>query len=438
MKHLLSILVLTFATLNITFASEAINRLTRKYIEEEALKSSYNSKAINAEVEAVQNKADVQNSFLLPKINLEASYKYITEVPTLKFPGGTTTKFGDNQNYSVGPVLTWTIYDFGATSASVKGIQAQVKAKSAEKEIVERQILLNVRLAYFKVQQRVEQQRLILDSLKLVESQYQDIQNRFKEGSSNRIDSLSAHKEVMNLKLQSRQIQTDLKSDLRDLSALIGTNNSINLLIPVEVDPIATSLLTMSKFQNDNLNEVDLRLHPLLQMHKENAESLRLSADNFKANQLPKISLFAKASIDYPNGPILENFNQNTVGLNFSMPLYEGKRSSNEVLEKQNMAIVSEHRREQAKIDLIRDWNKAMDQYKGLREKVEFYNTLVKESEERSKLIYSSYKIGRSSFLEVQSANLQALEAKVQSTTNDIQTLIQLAYLASISKDNSK
>jgi outer membrane protein TolC len=410
-------------------------KFTREYIEEEALKTSYYAKTLNAEADAVRNKVDAQHSLLLPKISLEGSYKYITEIPTLKFPGGASTRFGDNQNYSIGPVLSWTLLDFGSTRKSVNGLRALEKAKTAEQEMSKRQILLNARLAYFKVQLRIEQQRLVSDSLKLVESQHKDIQNRINAGSSNRIDLLSAHKEVLNLKLQSRQIQTDLGADLRDVYTLIGRNDSVDLLVPLEVDAIATSVTALSKYQKDSGDSLDLNQHPLIKMHTANAESLRLTAESFKANQLPKLSFFAKTSIDYPNGPILENFNQNTFGINFSMPLFEGSRSSNEANEKQNMAVASENRREQVRIELIRDWMKAQDQLRGLHAKVEFYKVLVKESEERSKLIYASYKIGRSSFIEVQSANLQALEAKVQSTTNDVQILIQLAFLASISEE---
>lgn len=117
------------------------------------------------------------------------------------------------------------------------------------------------------------------------------------------------------------------------------------------------------------------------------------------------------------------------------MPIYEGGRSSSDAAEKQNLAVASDNRREQARIDIYRDWQKAKDQLKGLRDKREIHDDSVRESIERAKLVYGSYRAGRSSFLEVQSANLHALEAKVQATTNDVQILIQLAYLASISEE---
>lgn len=424
-----------FVHMSTAVANDHVESLTLAVVERQALDLSFNAKTINAELEAARNKAEAQQSLLFPKLSLDGTYKFISEVPTLKFPGGATTPFGDHQNYSIGPTITWNFLDFGSTRKLVGGAESLKASKEAEKHLIERQILLGARLAYFKIQLRTEQQRLVTDSLKLAESQYRDIQRRKNIGSSNRIDLLAAHKEVLNLKLQSRQLQSDLSLDFRDIYALIGKNESSHIPSSGGVDPIQTSLIALGKYEDAHFNENALSQHPLVKVHSANAESLRLISESLKANVLPKLSLFLRSSIDYPNGPILENINQNTIGLTLSMPLYEGGRSSSEAAEKQNLAVASDSRREQARIDIYRDWQKAKDQLKGLREKREIHDDLIKESVERAKLVYGSYRTGRSSFLEVQSANLHALEAKVQATTNDVQILIQLAHLASMSEE---
>ena len=77
--------------------------LTLAFVEGQALDSLFKTKTANAELGAAQNKAETQQSLLHPKPTPEGTYKYITEAPTLKFSGGTTTPFGDHQNYSIGP-----------------------------------------------------------------------------------------------------------------------------------------------------------------------------------------------------------------------------------------------------------------------------------------------------------------------------------------------
>ncbi len=435
MKYFFFIFNIIYSILFVSSANCSENQLSLREFQKQAIASSNNIKAINAELLSVKNKADSQDSLQLPRITLDASYKYISEVPKLKLPGGVISTFGDNQNYSIGPMINWTLFDFGSLKNSINGFKEQVKSKEAEQKLINRQIILNARLAYFKVQLRLEQQRLINDSYKLVESQFKDIKMRVSVGASSRIDLLSAHKDLLNLKLQSRQIQSDIESDFRDLSALVEKDNAESITTVTQVDTIASSINELNKFGTDITDEQALTQSHVIQIYTANAESFYLASKSFKANLLPKISLYAKTSLDYPNGPVLENFNQNIIGVNFSMPIFEGNRSKNDAAEKNNMAVMSEHRKNQAQRELIRDLRKSQNQLSGLREKIEIYKNLVNESEERSKLIYGSYKVGRSSFLEVQSANLQALEAKVLSTTNDIQILNQLAYLASISGD---
>jgi outer membrane protein len=435
MKKHVSPYFILLIVMSIAAAKGQTEKISLKDTEVWALKSSYNTKALEAEGNAIGNKMSAQRSLLFPKISFDATYKYLSEVPELNFPGGAKAAFGDNQNYSVGPILTWTVWDFGSARKTVKGIESQGASKKHEKNLSNRQILLSARLAYFKIQLRTEQKRLVGDSLKLAESQYRDIQNRTKAGSANRIDLLSSHKEVLNFKLQFRQIQSDLSSDIRDLYALIGKNNSNESSTSVEVDSILSSLKELSdKYGDNQLDDAKLGQHPLIKMHTANMESNRLIAESFKANQLPKLSLFLKSSLDYPNGPVLEQINQNTIGVALTMPLFEGGKSSNESAEKENLARSFESRQNQARIDIIRDWNKAKDQLNGLRDKSGIYKNSVSESLEHAKLIYSSYRAGKTSFLEVQTANLHALETMVQSTTNDVQMLIQLAYLASISE----
>lgn len=421
--------------LNTAIAKDKHVSLTLENVEQQALISSYDRKIVDSEIAAAESKAEIQQSLLYPTLSLEGSYKYITEVPTLQFPGGSTLAFGDNQNYSIGPTLTWNLLDFGSTKNSAASAQALKTSKEAEKRLIGRQTLLKVRLVYFKIQLRAEQQRLIADSLKLAESQYRDIQSRKKIGSASQIDLLAAHKEVLNLKLQSRQLQADFSSDLRDLLAIIDRIKS-DIPSPQGIDSIQKSLSVFSKYESLQADAIDLEQHPLIKMHSANIDSLRLLSKSVSANQLPKVNVFLKTSIDYPNGPVLESIHQNTIGLNLRMPLYEGGRISSEAAEKKNLAIASEYRLEQARVDIYRDWQKVKDQLKGLYEQRRLYAESVKESSERAKLVYGAYLAGRSNFFEVQTANLHALETKVQSATNDIQTLIQLAYLASFSEES--
>jgi hypothetical protein len=56
----------------------------------------------------------------------------------------------------------------------------------------------------------------------------------------------------------------------------------------------------------------------------------------------------------------------------------------------------------------------------------------VLETQELARLTYASYRAGGSKFLEVQTANFQALTAAVQAVSDDIQMLMQFSNLSSL------
>lgn len=89
--------------------------------------------------------------------------------------------------------------------------------------------------------------------------------------------------------------------------------------------------------------------------------------------------------------------------------------------------------RAQLEKDMRRDRDKAADQLSGLIAQQEINRQYVMQAEELARLVYSSYIAGRSTFLEVQTANTRALEAKIQSLRTDIQVLMQLAVLENLS-----
>jgi outer membrane protein TolC len=146
----------------------------------------------------------------------------------------------------------------------------------------------------------------------------------------------------------------------------------------------------------------------------------------------PKLQLQAKAGWDYPNGPVLERIQQNTVSASLTMPLFEFWRTRHEAAEKSSLALSMQARMEQTEKDLQRDLYKIRDQLLALKSERDTLTNICDETTQLARLIYSAYQNGRSSFLEVQSANLKALDARVQVARNEVQILVQQAQLKSL------
>jgi outer membrane protein TolC len=87
---------------------------------------------------------------------------------------------------------------------------------------------------------------------------------------------------------------------------------------------------------------------------------------------------------------------------------------------------------DQAKADLWRDWNKAGDSLRSMEYQQGLNETAVAETQELAKLTYGAYRAGTVRFLEVQTANFQALTANIESASNNVQILMQLSILSSL------
>ena len=137
---------------------------------------------MRASYEAIQDQADSQKQALLPKLTIEGIDYYQTTVTSFKV-GLKTVTLGDHNNYSVGPVLTATLFDSSQLTKSLQSTLALANSKHEDLQFGTMQLLLNVRLAYFRTQQDLETLLFTGNALKLAQAQEKDISKRFAAGS---------------------------------------------------------------------------------------------------------------------------------------------------------------------------------------------------------------------------------------------------------------
>lgn len=115
-----------------------------------------------------------------------------------------------------------------------------------------------------------------------------------------------------------------------------------------------------------------------------------------------------------------------------AMPLFEGGRINYLRDSKMAESYGIEESRWQLQSDLDRNLQKAKAEVLGLRSQRDIAEAGVAEAEKVAKLTYNSYKSGKTSYLEVQSMNLKALEWKVQLATIKTQLLMQLSAIENL------
>ena len=449
-KLFIGLIVLFFAA-NICAQDIPVVALNLQETESAALENSHRLKAVQADYLSAEKKAESEHSRLLPKILLEGNYRYYTTVSDIKIPipGLGSIKLGDENNYSIGPSLYWTIWDKNASRNSYQSFKALADSRKMERDIVERQVLLAARSAFFQAGLAKEEVTLLSDALNLAQFQYQDIRINVKAGTKSRMDEISAHQEVLIKMRELRQARADLSAALNELSAITGISYAEDIRLPmdasfkkglpkditlptlyVSMEPEDALTAKFGKFKDSKFWEN----HPDIEMYEKLAASAELLSKSASSGLWPKFTLSARSSIDYPNGPIIETINQNTAGVNLTWPIYEGNFSRARAEESKLQRETQENLKEQKEVDLKRDWQRLRLELSNLYEQTALNDTSVKEARELSGMVYKSYKIGSTNFLEVENANFKLLEAEIHSAKTKFLILVNLATLASLSE----
>lgn len=420
--------------------------VTLKDAEKSALAASNQYKSARFSAEAASAAAAAAGSLLKPRLSLDGSLRYNSVVSELNLPKamGGPRKFGDNWNYSIGPTAYWTLFDGGALRSGFESVGASASSRSAEAENARRQVILRARTAYFQLQLALERVYLIGENLQLSLSQLKDISLGAKAGTRSRLDEIRASQETLDRRRDLLRARAALSASLRDFSFVTGVQLPADVSFPldarmsgrdysgaepasllVKAEPyevVLERLLPAAEGKVDN----DL---PSLRALGEAARAYKAAAGAYKAERLPRLTLGARSSLDYPNGPNLNSFMQNSASLGLSLPLFESGRSSEKEKESALNAAAALEKREEAALAAERDFDKALDAYKALIAEQALNIESIDDATDAAKLAYASYKAGGSTWLEVESTNLKELQAKTTAASTNTEILLQLAVL---------
>ncbi|MGZ3788935.1 MAG: TolC family protein [Bacteriovorax sp.] len=410
-------------------------------------------KSISASAESSLNQAQSLKALVYPNLNLQASYLYQTEVPSKTLgPLGSIT-FGTHNNYAVGPVLTYTLFDNHKDQKSAESYDLLAQSKKENYRAFKNQLQLNIRQIYFRVQYALKELILTAKALKISQALEQDIDLRVKAGASSRLDLTLSRREVIGYHLKFRQAQTQLANYLREIMALTGVGGELDTSRPipdelasdlprgVETPTIRVSLdsieSTLNQFSATSKSDKKFFPptddHPEIQSLNREAESFRLASESEKSGLWPKVQLQAKSQYIYPDAIIPKNIIQNTLGVTLSIPLYEGDATRSRSALKMSESMSSEYRKKQKYLDLSRDFSKAFDVLESLQSQELLSEQSVHEAKVVERLTYQSYKGGKIRYLDLQDANLKLLEAEVNHAQIESSILMETAALIYLS-----
>lgn len=423
-------------------AQSAVN-LSLKDCEQAALSANPQLQAKAEEAASAQSSYKNARSALYPTLNLEGKGGWVSEVPELEM-FGSKLSFGDNWSYSAGPVLYYTLFDFGGRSNTAKSVKSVWQAKQADYEWTRKQILMNTRIAYFKVQADLEKIYLLSKQLELSRRQLKDITNAYKAGAKSDLDVKMADKQVLSFEKEISATRAQLSSDLRDLFELtkqdFGINpayatdyrikNTGNATAVLKADDLDASLEYFKGYNSFSFDEDS----PKLLAADKMSEYYTTLSKSYTSSLYPKISLTAGAYWEYPNGPIKEHVFLGKAGASISMPLFEGSRTRSKAKEQRHMAASAQKQRESVYDNMNKIFNTAKDRVYSLGIEIKIAEQIIKDSQKVSELSYSAYNAGAVTYLEVDNANVNLSAGEIALAGLKIENLMQLAVIASLGR----
>lgn len=423
--------------------------VTLKSAEDGALAVSNQYRAAKFSAEAAAAAAAAAGALLNPRFSFDGSLRYAHTVPEIKMPAlmGGPRPLGDNWNYSVGPSGSWTFFDGGALRAGRDVALKTAAARRAEAEGARRQALLKGRSAYFQLQLALERVYLIGENLQLSLAQLKDISLGARAGSRSRLDEIRARQETLARRRDLVRARADLAAALREFAFVTGLEPPAGAALPTDArlagrdlgggeeaglflkaEPYAEILGRLLPAAEGGL---DKRL-PSVAALEHYARAYGAQAGGFRAERLPRLTLGARSSLDYPNGPNLYSFVQNSASLSLSLPLFESGRSAQRERESGLNAAAADERRSEAALAAEKDHRKALDACAALLAEQEINIDALDDAAEAARLSYEAYKAGGATWLDVESANLKSLQAKTTAASANAELLLKLALLDSL------
>ncbi len=223
------LLLLSFSLWIATFPASARAdeiALTFQEAESLAVQNSNTLKAVHSDWQAADYQTAAQFQSLLPRLSIVGNYQYANYIPQVSIGPGPAIPFGTNSTYSVGPAVSYTVWDGLSSRRLYHSASLLAEARDQDVKSAKRQVLLSVRSAYIQVQLGVEELRLIQGSLDLARAQNRDVDIRFKAGSATRLDVVTSQRAVLSFEIQFKQRQANLSLSLRDLMTLLGRHES--------------------------------------------------------------------------------------------------------------------------------------------------------------------------------------------------------------------
>ena len=406
MKKLLPILIGLSLT-GFSAMSQAENLLQ---VYQQARISNPDLRKSAADRDAAFEKINEARSPLLPQLGLGADYTYTSGFRDYKDQNSNVTSGSLQLTQVLFDMSKWRALTLQEKAAGIQDVTYQTDQQT---------LILNTATAYFKV-------RAAIDTLSYTEAQKQAIYRQLDQTTQRFNVGLVAITDVQNARSQYDAVlanevtaRNDLDNAVEELRQVTG--NYYPELASLNVDGFKTSKpqavnALLKEAENRNLSLLQARLNQDLAR-----EQIRQAQDG----HLPTLSLSASSGISNTsysgskthNNPQQYQDNdagQNQIGLNFSLPLYQGGAVTSQVKQAQYNFVGASEQLESAHRSVVQTVRSSFNNVNASISSINAYKQAVVSAQSSLDAMEAGYSVGTRTIVDVLDATTTLYNAKQQ------------------------
>lgn len=430
-------IILIILTFNFNLSAQS-----KVYTLDEAINTAItNNKDITISVMNVKKAGaavDEAFGYALPSVNLNGSFSHFLKKPKMPFPDfealltnatysilfdeqviprdnnkfvpieNILQSFSQSNNFSTDITITQTLF----SSAVFKGIgasQIYYDLAKADLQSTVSKTVLSVQKTFYGVLFLKESLDITKASFENAQANLNDVKALYKEGLVSEFDMLQAEVQVENIRPVVLQMENSLKSAKDGLKLVIGIdqNQDIDVSGDFIYEPYDVSneegLFDEAVHSNYDLKTLEL---------KKQVDEAFVELD--VSEYWPNIAAFGQYAYNGSSDDWKFNtYSSATIGLNFTINLWQGNRTSNAVQQSTITYQQTEEQLNQLKDYTLLNVNAKLQELKRVQSLIDVQNRTVEVAERSYHIAKVRYKEGAGSQIELQNTDLALKQARL-------------------------
>lgn len=387
-----------------------------------------------------QNKADILQSKaqLFPSLsfstNQNMSYRPYSQ-STINLTNGTMTssKSLTTYNGSYGLNANWTVWNGGKNRKNIKQSEYTAEISDLQTEETANTIQEKIAQIYVQILYQTEAVGVCEEILKASQMQRDRAKEMVEVGSLARVDlaqlEAQASQDEYNL-VNARSTLENYKLQLKQQLEIVGTDD-----FDVDIPEVGDDAIMAAIPSKNDVYAAAALSRPEIQSGKLDIEAKELSIDIARRGYYPTISLMAGIGSNNASGTNtafgtqLKNNWSNTIGLTFSLPIFDNRQNRTNVQKAKLTKLSSELELQNTQKELystIEDyWLNATTS----QQQYVYAKTNVESMQQSYDLVSEQFRLGLKNIVELTTGKNNLLQAEQQLLQSKYTALLNLAML---------